>query len=216
MSFTRRENKRVIRRIKGAGQGTDNPLVDQATPIPPPSPDKDEAAARRLGITLEQYRSLQRSFQCDDVEALVEEARRRGSTSMTEEEGNGDVQNEEAAYQHLRRTGSFFRSRGQSPGLLETASKTPGQIATMILTCAYWLVLLVLTAPYYQSWGFREALSLIPFFGSAILAWSAAEATWRKIGPERRERVRIAIRFWPVTLVVLIFTLGLLRLAFGR
>ncbi len=39
---------------------------------------------------------------------------------------------------------------------------------------------------------------------------------WERIGENARDVVRVLVRFWPLTLIVLLFVLGLVRMLLGK
>jgi len=122
-----------------------------------------------------------------------------------------DVEAEEdlaAGMQHKRR---WWSSR-RGASLFEVASKTPGQIVRTVIFLGVWLALLVVFVPRFDAWGFREVLSIIPFIGTAVAAYILSGIIWRSMGESARDMGRAAVRYWPLTIVILLFVLGGLRL----
>ncbi len=122
-----------------------------------------------------------------------------------------DVEAEEdlaAGMQHKR---PWWTSR-RGASLFEVASKTPGRIVRTMLFLGVWLVLLVISVPRFDACGFREVLSIIPFIGTAVVAYIQSGIIWRAMGESAHDMGPAAIRYWSLTTVILIFVLGGLRL----
>lgn len=151
-------------------------------------------------------------FQSEQVEAFLRvanEASEKRRAEMDDIEAEDDLADR---MQYKRRW--WTTKRGAS--LFEQAARTPGTIARTFLFLALWLVLLVLGASRFNAWGFRDVLSIIPFLGSAILAYVLSRIIWRAIGESARDVVRMAVRFWPITIVALVLGLGALRLLLAK
>lgn len=43
-----------------------------------------------------------------------------------------------------------------------------------------------------------------------------ASFIWERIGENARDIVRVLVRFWPLTLIALLFALGLVRILLGK
>ena len=175
---------------------------------PKPTPE-DEAEARRLGVTVEEYRSLK-------LQATFDQARREAAAQA--EPPPADIAREEADLARMRHESGLFKRRGESPGLLVQAAKTPGEVAKMILFVLLYLLGLMALIIFG-----REKFTQLPgIFQCLVLGvmvipvmWLTGRV-WEAIGEGARDALRLLVRFWPLTLVAALFALGLLRLAFGR
>jgi hypothetical protein len=171
--------------------------------LAPKSTAEDDSEARRLGITIDEYRALK-------LEAQFKLARDQHRDSTTP----ADIKSEQAKAASLRSQPGVFKSRNQPPGLLTQAARTPGEVARMILFVICYLVSMILLIVL----GGETAQRLPGIFQCVVLAvlifptaW-LTNRIWEAVGENTRDVIRTLVRFWPLTLIGLIFALGLLRL----
>ena len=168
----------------------------------PPPPTQDEIdTAQRLGLSLAMYRKFKQNA---GTEA---EKLERG-------EGPADITAEERQYEKMRIEPGLFKPRNASPNLLVAAARTPGEVAKSLLTILSYLALMALTIVFVGV----ERLGRIPgifeviYLGVLLIpAMMLSSFLWRVIGEGARDFIRMLVRFWPLTLLGLIFILGLLK-----
>jgi hypothetical protein len=170
-------------------------MMPQATP-------EDEAAARELGVTADEYRVMKPEIQ-------AEEMRRAAGGSGTPP----DIAAEENTAWRLRREPGLIKLRNETPNLLVQAAKTPGEVAQMIL----FVICYILELAGIVVMG-GERLQKIPGLFQYVLLgilifptmWITSRI-WAAIGERARDVFRIMVRFWPLTLIGLFFVLVLLK-----
>lgn len=146
-----------------------------------------------------------------DLHAMTEAASARGDAM------GDDIAQDDSAYQRMRNEQGVFKKRGEAPGLLRMASEAPGEVARTILFFLAFLVQLCLLSIWHQNTGRRElgALWLVIFVLLGITSMIISGVIWRALGERARDVIRLLIRFWPITLPLFIFLLGLLKMLFG-
>jgi hypothetical protein len=166
----------------------------------PPTQDEIDTA-QRLGVNLETYRRFKQN-------AGPEAAK------LEQGEGPADITAEQRQYEKMRSAPGLFKSRNESPSLLVAAARTPGEVAQTLLTILCYLVLMALSIVAVGS----ERLNRIPgvfeviYLGVLLIpAMMLSSFFWRVIGEGARDVVRTLVRFWPLTLLGLVFILGLLK-----
>lgn len=169
--------------------------MTQPSPFTDPPTDAEIEAAQRFGVSVDLYRQFKQNA---------------GAAADRLERGDGpeDIAAEARLAQRMR------RDSGGPPGVFTSAAKTPGQAAQTVLTISCYLVLMFLIIGFGGERVQRvpgvfqvmaAGLLLIP--AMMISSW-----IWRGIGERLRDRVRVLFRFWPLTLLALIFLLGGIRM----
>ncbi|MGV3757617.1 MAG: hypothetical protein ACO1QS_19735 [Verrucomicrobiota bacterium] len=183
---------------------------------PPPLPD-EAAEASRLGLNLEVYRRLKQQSKTGDVaaelRAMTEEAAERGEQTVDD-----DIAHEEATYRAMQREKGIFKKRGEAPGFIRAASRTPGEVAKGILFCLAYLVQLCLIGIWLERVGRQDIGALwFPILGVLVItSFIISGAIWRLLGERAREVIRGVVRFWPVTFPLILFVgIGLVKWLFG-
>lgn len=148
------------------------------------------------------------------------ESPREAAVIGAEPAGSGapdDITEEQALYARLRREPGWFKPRDKAPNLFVTAWRTPGELAVMGLSVAYYAITLALTVIL----GGESVTRLPGIFQCGLLALAVIPAymlgggTWRAMGRAGRDRVRLCIRFWPVTLPVAVMIAGAVKRLVG-
>lgn len=179
-------------------------MTNPASSLTPPT-QLEIDTARRLGVSVELYRQ----FKCN-----------AGDAARQLEEGAepADVRAEQTQYERMRRESGLFKRRNQAPNIFVAAAKTPGEVARMLLTVFCYLALMFGILFVYG----LEQVSRIPgifqTIGLGLLVIPAmilSSIIWRTIGETARDVLRLLVRFWPVTVMVLIFLLGSIKLLLG-
>lgn len=172
-----------------------------------PLTPEDEADAKRLGVTPDEYRSIK-------LQVQVEQAQQAAPPDATPP----DIAAEAAEAQRLRREPGLIKPRNTTPGVLVQAVKTPGEVAQMVLfVLCYFLAMvavIVLGGERVQKLpGIFQCLGL----GVLVLPvmWLTSRI-WEAIGEGMRDVLRTLVRIWPLTLIALLFGLGLLKLLLAR
>jgi len=162
---------------------------------------EDEAEARRLGVTADEYKVMK-------LEAQAAQARREVGGVETPP----DIAAEEAAARSMRARPGLIKPRYTAPNLLVQAAKTPGEVAQMILFVICYVFGL---AGSMILWG--ERIQKIPGIFQCVLLglliipsmWVTSRI-WAAMGERARDAIRAMVRFWPLTLVALFFLFGAL------
>lgn len=176
---------------------------DLLAKLSPKPTAEDEAEARRLGVGIDEYRALK-------LEAQFNLARNEHRDDRTP----ADIEAEQAKAAHLRAQPGFFKTRNQTPGLLTQAARAPGEVARMILFVICYLVGLILLVVLGGETAQRLP-GIFQCFALAALTFPTAwisNRIWEMIGENARDALRTLVRFWPLTLLGLIFVLGMLRM----
>ncbi len=100
------------------------------------------------------------------------------------------------------------------PSVFASAAKTPGEAAQTVLTISCYLVLMFLIIGFGGE-RVQRVPGVFQVMAAGLLlvpAMMISSRLWRWIGERMRDRVRILFRFWPLTLFVLIFLLGGIRM----
>lgn len=184
---------------------------------PPPLP-VEAAEASRLGLNLEVYRRLKQQSKTGDVAADLR-AMTQAAAERGEETGDDDIAHEEATYQAMRREKGIFKKRGEAPGFIRAASRTPGEVAKGILFCLAYLVQLCLIGVWLERGGRRDIGALwFPILGVLVISsFIISGAIWRLLGERAREVIRGVVRLWPVTFPLILFLgVGLVKWLFGE
>jgi len=171
------------------------------TPFPHPPTQAEIEAAERFGVSVDLYRRFKRNAgpAADRLE--------RG-------EGPADVAEEALLAERLRRQGGVFKRRDTPPNILVSAHRTPGEVAQTILTIACYLILMFLIVGLGGE-RVQRVPGVFQVFAAGLLlipAMMISSRIWRGVGEGVRERVRLLVRWWPVTLIALIFLLGGIKL----
>lgn len=171
----------------------------------PPTPEEVDAA-QRLGMSLDLYRQFKRNA---------------GPAAEKLEQGDGpaDVVAEERLAEKMRREPGLLKGRNEAPNLLVQAAETPGEVAkTLLLVFCY----VALMFGGLIAYGVEKAQRIPGIFQMVILgllvipAMMLSSFIWERIGEGARDFCRTLVRIWPVTLIVLIFILGGLKLLLSR
>lgn len=176
---------------------------DLLSKLAPKPTAEDVEEARRLGISIDEYKSLKLEAQFDMARA-----------QHRDESTPPDIQAEQAKAARLRSQPGLFKPRNQTPGLLTQAARAPGEVARMILFVICYLVSMVLLILLGGETA-RRLPGIFQCVALAVLIIPTAWITnriWAAIGENARDVLRALVRFWPLTLVGLIFALGLLKL----
>ena len=165
--------------------------------LPKPTP-ADEAAARGLGVDIDTYMS-------DKMSALFRKP------AAPED----DIAVEAAEAQRLRARPGIIKPRGTPPNLLVQAWRTPGDVAgTMLFVFCYIVGLAALVIVGGERAQALPGIFQVVLLGLLVIpARSMADRLWRALGERGRSLVRTLIRFWPLTLIALVYLLGMLGLA---
>jgi hypothetical protein len=179
-------------------QPTDPTPYDRLKGLMRPPVSADEAEARKLGVTLDEYRVMKPQLE-------AEQARWAGTPP--------DIAAEAAKAERMRREPGIIKRRNETPNLLVQAAKTPGEVAQMILFVVCYILLLV---GVVAIWGeqLRKVPGLFQFVGLGVLILPAmwlASRIWSALGEGARDGFRLLVRFWPLTLIVGFFLLLLLK-----
>lgn len=167
---------------------------------------EDMAAAQRLGVSMEEYQAVK-------LEVLAEEARR----ALPPDDRPADIVREERIAQRLRREPGLIKPRHEAPNIFVQAAKTPGEVARTILFVFCYLAGLIALIVI----GGEKVTKLPGIFQCVLLgllvlpAMWASGRLWEAMGEGARDVFRALVRFWPLTLVLLLFALGLLKLLLG-
>jgi hypothetical protein len=170
----------------------------------PPTPDEIETA-QRLGMPLDLYRRFKRNA---------------GPAAEKLEKGDGpaDIVAEERLAEKMRREPGLFKSRNEAPNIFVEAAENPGEVAKTLLTIFCYLGLMFLLVVFGGD-KVHKAPGIFQMIGSFVLvvpAMMLASFLWERIGEGARDFCRLLVRFWPVTLVGLIFGFGLLKIVLQR
>lgn len=169
-------------------------------PFPHPPTQAEIETAERFGVSVDLYRRFKRNAgpAADRLE--------RG-------EGPADVAEEARLAERMRREGGAFKLRNTPPNILVSAQRTPGEVAQTILTIACYLILMFLIIGFGG-----ERVQRVPGVFQVVAAglllipaMMISSRIWRGVGEGVRDRVRLLVRWWPLTLVALIFLLGGLK-----
>lgn len=182
---------------------------DLLLPLAPRATPEDEAEARRLGVTVDDYRARK-------LEATWTVARREAIEPRA-----GDTPPDiaaEAAEAHRRRLEpGLLKPRDAAPNLLVQAARTPGEVALMILFVLLYAGVMIGLVIL----GGENAQNLPGIFQVIVLGllvfpvlW-LTRRLWEAMGEKARDLCRALIRFWPLTLIALILMLGALKLMLG-
>ncbi|MCC7243176.1 MAG: hypothetical protein IT180_14715 [Acidobacteria bacterium] len=178
-------------------------MSDRAPSSEPPT-RKEIDAAERLGIGLSLYRQFKKNA---------------GSAADTLEEGEGpaDIVAEDHLYQKMRIRPGVFKARHTAPSVFVAAARTPGEVARSLLTIVCYLAFLFLIVGFggdtvQRVPGVFQVFALVVM---VIPAMMLSAFVWERVGENVRDVVRALVRFWPLTLLVLLFALGLIRLLLG-
>lgn len=158
-------------------------------------------AAQRLGVGVDFYRR----FKANAGEA---------GTKLEQGEGPADIVAEDHLYQKMRIEPGLFKRRHEAPNLLVTAARAPGEVAQMLLTIGCYLLLMFLIVGFggekvQKVPGIFQTIGL---FVLVIPAMMLSSFLWRSVGERARDVMRFLVRIWPLTLIALLFGLGLLKM----
>jgi hypothetical protein len=171
-------------------------------PVPEPPTPAEVEAARRLGVPLELYRQFKRNA---------------GPAAERLEKGDGpaDVVAEQQLADKMRRQPGLFKRQNTAPNIFVQAAETPGEVAKTLLTIFCYVVLMFGSLIFY---GVEKAQRIPGIFQMVILgllvipALMLSSFIWEHIGEGARDVCRALVRFWPLTLVGLIFLFGMLKM----
>lgn len=173
-------------------------------PFPAPPTDAEIEAAKRFGVTVDLYRRFKRNA---------------GPAADRLERGDGpaDIVAEEHLAEKMRREPGLFKHRDKAPGILVSAAETPGEVARTLLTISVYLALMFLTVGLGGDTVQRVpgVFQVVALGLLLIPAMMISSFVWRGVGEGVRDRVRLLVRFWPLTLVALVFLLGGISLLLG-
>ena len=183
-------------------------IFDLLSGLAPKGTPEEEAAARAQGMTVAAYRALK----------IMQQAEQARKAANRADGMPDDVAAEEDKASRLRHDPGLFKPRNEAPNLLVQAAKTPGEVAKVILFMFLYLVGMIALVVL----GGERVQKLPGIFQCGLLAlliipvWWLMNRIWYGIGEGARDFVRLLVRFWPLTLVALVFFLGLLRLALAK
>ncbi len=170
---------------------------------PKPTPE-EEAAARAQGVEVPTYRAMKMAEQVAQARAAANE--KAGIPA--------DVAAETDKAMAMQHDAGLLKRRGVSPNILVQAAATPGEVARMVLFVFLYvagLAVMLITA--------GERVQKLPgIFQCGLLAlllipvWWLTNRIWNGVSEGVRDICRALVRFWPLTLVLLVFALGMLRL----
>ena len=112
----------------------------------------------------------------------------------------------------------MFKSRNEAPNIFVEAAETPGEVAKTLLTIFCYLALMFLIVAF----GGEKVQKIPGIFQMVALgilvipAMLLASFIWERIGEGLRDFFRLLIRIWPLTLLGLIFFLGMIKLLLKR
>ena len=180
-------------------------LFDLLSGLAPKGTPEEEAAARAQGMTVAAYRALK----------LLQQAEQARKAANRADGMPDDVAAEADKATRLRQDPSLFKLRGQSTNILVQAARTPGEVAKVILFVFLYLAGMIALVVL----GGERVQKMPGIFQCGLLAlliipvWWLMNRIWYGIGEGARDFIRLLVRFWPLTLVMLVFLLGLVRLA---
>ncbi len=192
-------------------------------PVPfstPPTPSEINAA-RRLGISVDDFRRFKRNAAeaARELEAGADPADIPTKPDRYEDDPtkpeNYDIRAEQAEYDRMRARPGIFKRRYESPNIFVTAARTPGYVAQMVLMVFCYVVLFFAILLIY---GLQKANRVPGIFQAiamgvlVIPAMILSSLIWRRMGENARNVFRVLVRFWPVTLAGLAFALGSIKL----
>ena len=170
--------------------------------LSPPSTPEDEAEARRLGVSLEEYRAIK-------LQVPFEQAK----SSADETAPPDDIAAEEAKAKQLHRDPGIIKARYTAPNILTQAAKTPGEVAKMIIFVGCYVIemagIVILGGERVQ-----KIPGIFQFVALGLLVIPTMFITdriWEAIGERARDLIRTLVRFWPLTLLALLFALVFLK-----
>lgn len=174
--------------------------------MPKPTPE-DEAEALRLGVTMDEYRAMK-------LQVQFEQARKEAGIK----DAPPDIAAEEAKAAQMRREAGFIKPRNAAPNIFVQAAKTPGEVAKTILFVLCYLVgmiaLVVLGGERVQK---MPGVFQCVILGLMVIpVMMVTGRIWEAIGEGGRDVLRALVRFWPLTLVALIFVLGIIKMLAQR
>ena len=172
------------------------PLAPKATP-------EDEAEARRLGVTIDEYRATK-------VEVQFEQARQALPMDPAVPD---DITAEQRTARRLHLDPGIVKPRNTAPNILVQAVETPGEVARTIL----FVFLYVVGLAAFVIIGGERVQKMEGIFQCVLLGlllipvWWLTNRIWEGIGERARDAIRALVRFWPLTLLALFFALVLLK-----
>ena len=171
------------------------------TPFPDPPTDAEIEAAKRFGVSVGLYRRFKRNAGPD-------------AGRLERGDGPADIVAEEHLAEKMRRGPGLFKPRNKAPSILVSAARTPGEVAQTLLTisCYLGLMFLIIGLGGEKVQRVPGVFQVIALGLLVIPAMTISSLVWRSVGEGMRDRVRLLVRFWPLTLMVLIFLLGGVRL----
>jgi len=178
-------------------------IFDLMSGLAPLGTPEEQAAARAQGMTVAAYRAMKLLQQ-------AEQARKEANRAAGMPD---DVAAEEDKAAQMRYDPGLFKPRNEAPNLLVQAAETPGEVAKVIL----FVLLYVLGLAALVIIGGERVQKLPGIFQCGLLAlliipvWWLMNRIWYGIGEGARDFIRLLVRFWPVTLVLLVLMLGGLR-----
>lgn len=162
-------------------------------------------AAQRLGVGVDFYRR----FKANAGEA---------GAKLEQGEGPADIVAEEQLYQKMRIEPGLFKRGHEAPNLLVTAVRAPGEVAQMLLTVGCYVVLMFGTLITLGAERVQKVPGIFQVIALGVLvipAMMLSSLVWRSVGERARDVMRFLVRAWPLTLIALLFGLGLLKLFFA-
>lgn len=179
-------------------------IFDLMSGLAPVGTPEEQAAARDAGMTVAAYRAMR----------LIQQAEQSRKESNRAAGMPDDVAAEEDKAARLRHEPGVFKRRNEAPNVLMQAAKTPGEVAKMILFVILYLAGMAAIVVI----GGERVQKMPGIFQCGLLAlliipvWWLMNRIWYGIGEGARDVIRLMVRFWPLTLVLLVFLLGGLRL----
>jgi hypothetical protein len=184
-------------------------IFDLLLPLAPKATPEDEAEARRLGVTVDEYRARKLETQFG---VAWQEAGKND-----EDDTPPDIREESDEARRLRMEPGVFKPRNKPPSLIVQAAKTPGEVAKVVIFVLIYLVAMIV--PMMVA---GKQLNRLPGIFQAIglglliipVMWATGRV-WEAMGEGARDVCRVLVRFWPLTLIALLFALGVLKMILG-
>jgi hypothetical protein len=179
-------------------------IFDLMPGLAPVGTPEEQAAARAEGMTVAAYRAMK----------LIRQAEQERKAANRDAGMPDDVAAEADKAEQMRHEPGVFKRRNEAPNLLVQAAQTPGEVAKVIL----FVILYVIGMAALVIVGGERVRNMPGIFQCGLLAlliipvWWLMNRIWYGIGEGARDFIRLLVRFWPVTLVLLVFVLGGLRL----
>ena len=175
-------------------------------PLNEPPTQAEIDAAQRFGVSVDSYRQFKHN--AGPAGAKLEQG-----------EGPADIVAEEQRYQNMRIEPGLLKGRNEAPNLLVTAARAPGEVAQMLLFILCYILFMFGTLWFLGAERVKQIPGIFEMVYLGVLVIPAMLLTsflWRIVGEGVRDVLRFLVRFWPLTLIALLFGLGLLKMFLQR